>query len=193
MVFDAVLSRFLHNSWKQAQLLQADSDILRILPINQVAYAAAAADDPPSHFLLRFKNMQFFSLDPDSGLVIQQSGPLDAAVNFPADYLKSLDPALYLKMIAVMQRHFFHPNVNSEIGCVCLGRHLAAGSTLSEIILHVYDILSYRNMQLDEHDALNPMACRYFRDHPDLHLSVPSLRRKKLKAAVRLRSDKQGS
>ena len=61
--------------------------------------------------------------------------------------------------------------------------------SLTELIWHVYEILTYRNLNLDERDALNPQACRYLRLHPEV---LAALRPPPLRQRSRLHVDSLG-
>jgi hypothetical protein len=64
----------------------------------------------------------------------------------------------------------FHPNCRPNLrGAICLGT-LPAGVRVRELILLGYYTLTLQNRVLDEtdpHGVLNPMACEFYRNHPE--------------------------
>jgi hypothetical protein len=176
---DKVLTRFLQNSFWKATKLLAESDVLSIIDLE---------GDPPFLFLLGFNNISHLIKDPEREEVVSLMSPVFANIFFPPDYLRSVDPALYLKMVAIPDQGFFHPNVKLPHGWVCLGHDFLPGTDLSDLIFHLYDIITYRNVTVDERDALNPEACRYLRQNPEViaGLKNPPLRRRKLNVQVKV-------
>lgn len=64
----------------------------------------------------------------------------------------------------------FHPNMRPALrGAICLG-HLPPGVSPKEIALLGYYALSLQDLCLDEtdpHGVMNPIACDYYRSHPE--------------------------
>ncbi len=176
---DKVFCRFLQNSFRRAKQLAEKSEVLSIID---------QEGDPPFLFLLEFNNITHLIKDPESGGVVPFTSPVFANVFFPPDYLRSVDPALYLKMVTIPNQGFFHPNVKLPHGWVCLGHEYLPSTDLSDLIFHVYDIITYQNMTVDERDALNPEACRYLRRNPDIiaGLKSPPLRHRELHVKVKV-------
>jgi hypothetical protein len=94
------------------------------------------------------------------------TGPVFAALHFPADYLRSTDPRLYLKVVSVLTEDLTHPNVFGTV--VCLGSGFAPGTPISALLWELYEILTYQNVTLDESNALSPEACRLLRAYRGL-------------------------
>jgi hypothetical protein len=73
--------------------------------------------------------------------------------------------------LILLQPAAFHPNVRPDrSGIICLG-HLPAGIPPREIVLLGYFALSLQTYALNEMDAqgvLNPLACAFYREHPEL-------------------------
>lgn len=157
--FDKVYLGFLEKSFSQAKQLEADSDILTIL---------YTKDNPPSRFLLQFDDIDYLTQNEETGRVAIVSEPLLVDVCFPSDYLRSTDPQLYLRVVTLLNPGFFHPNVRLPFGAICLGHDFLPGTLLSDLAFHIYEIITYQNMTVDERDAFNPSACRYLRQYPEV-------------------------
>lgn len=176
---DKIYLRFLENSFEKARQLEAESDILTI---------ADKRGNPPYHFLLKFEPVHHLVQNFDTGQVQLIQAPVLLDVCFPEDYLRSLDPELYLKMVAILNPAFFHPNVKPFLGYVCLGHDFLPGTPLSDLIYHLYDIITYQNTTVDEQDAFNPAACSYLRQYPEVlkQIQNPPLRRRKLNLNIKV-------
>ncbi|NOZ20003.1 MAG: hypothetical protein GXP25_02830 [Planctomycetes bacterium] len=168
---DSVFRKFLDNSYDRGRELERESDILRI---------EARRGEPPTGFLCSFVGVEHLVRDPD-GTVEKCTDPILIEVQFPPDYLKSCDPHLGLRVVGMLNRNIFHPNIRPP--AVCLGNALRPGTTLDEILRYVYEIISYQNVTPNESDAFSAEACRYVREHPGVlsGLRIPPLRRRKLR------------
>ncbi|MFQ6114402.1 MAG: hypothetical protein ACE5NG_10010 [bacterium] len=174
---DKIYLRFLENSFEKAKQLEAESDILTI---------EGKRGNPPYNFLLKFEPIHHLIQNIDNGQIQLTEGPVFVDIYFPEDYLRSLDPDFYLKVVGILNPEFFHPNVKMLLGYVCLGHDFLPGTPLSDLIYHLYDIITYHNTTVDERDAFNPAACRYLREYPEIikQLNNPPLRRRKLKVNI---------
>lgn len=152
---DRVFANFLQNALIEARELAAESHVLRVCPMPPL---------PPSSYLCQF-GLPYLRRLP-SGLVEVAPGPVLAGIHFPEDYLRAADPHLYLKIASVLTPDLVHPNVHGST--VCLGSAFAPGTPIRVLLWELFDILAYRNVSLDERNALNPMACRLLRAHPHL-------------------------
>jgi hypothetical protein len=164
---DRVYLAFLQNTLVQTLALAEESDVLRVLPLPPL---------PPSRYLCEFQLPYLRRLP--SGVVEVAPGPVQAGVSFPGNYLSAADPHLPLKVAAMLTQDFVHPNVHGSV--ICLGSAFAPGTPFRVLVWELYDILAYRNVTLDERNALNPEACRLLRAHPNLldRLEVRPLRRR---------------
>jgi len=173
---DTIFERFLRNMQAEAMELQKNSDNVLIAP---------EAGNPPFRYLVTFKEMSYLIRNNQGVRLI--TAPLNMVINFPEDYLHSLDANLYLKLVAVLRPDFFHPNVKFPV--VCPGHEfLMTSPGLTEIVSHLYNVFTYRNMNVSEADALNFEACEYLREHGDIikKINVIPLRRKKLNVSVKV-------
>jgi hypothetical protein len=115
-------------------------------------------------------------------------GPVLTALHFPKDYLRSFDPRLPFKVVSILTRDFVHPNV--AVPTVCLGSGLAPGTPIRALLTALHEIVTYRNVSLDERNAMNPEACRLLRQHPQLldGLDRPPLRSSRPRPRVTVRA-----
>ncbi len=139
------------------------------------------SDDPfGGKLLCHFHNLPHLQRRPDGIVEYVTRGNIVIGIFFPFDYLRSTDRWMSLQLISLLApATFFHPNVKAPV--LCPGSQLTPGMSLTDLIWHTYDILTYRNMNTDERDALDPEACRYFRQHPEVlsELRPPPLRQRR--------------
>ena len=153
---DRVLKRFLESNQKAALDLSAVSEVLTVVPLPPF---------PAATYLAEFRVPHLRRMD--SGRVEVADGPVVEKIHFPADFLRSADPHLPMKVVSILSpRTFVHPNV--AFGSVCLGYLFAPGTRLELLLRELYEIVSYRNYTLDESNAMDAEACRLLRAHPEL-------------------------
>jgi hypothetical protein len=169
MIYDSIMQSFLRQAYAEGRALSMQSDILTIVN---------PADDPmPAKLLAYFYGVPHLRRCPDGTVERVAQGNIVVGIAFPCDYLRSTDRWMPLQLISLLApATFFHPNVKAPV--LCPGSQLTPGMSLTALIWHIYDILTYRNMNIDERDALDPDACRYFRQHPEVlaALRPPPLR-----------------
>jgi hypothetical protein len=153
---DPVFAAFLRNSHEAARALAgASGGRLAVVPLGP---------PPPANYLCEFAARYLRRLP--SGIVDVAGGPVAVGVHLPADYLRSPDPALGLKVVSMLTPDFFHPNVQGPV--ICLGSAFAPGTPIRWLLEEVYAIVTYRNYTVDERAALNPEACRLLRQRPEI-------------------------
>jgi hypothetical protein len=173
MLYDSILSEFLHRNYAEARALAAQSAVLTV--------CSPPGQPLPTHILCAFHGIPYLRKRSDSTVETVPDGEILVGVHFPPDYLRSTDRALYLKLISLLSPpSFFHPNVHAPV--LCPGVQLTPGLPLVALLWHIFDIVSYRNLTLDERNALDHQACRYLRQHPEVlaQLRPPPLRRRRL-------------
>ena len=156
---DPILSGFLEDSLSKGCRLVEQSKNFTLLP-DPSTY-------PPLQYILLFHDIEYLSYDPGHSIE-KVKGTIHVIVKFPANYLRSMDPLLYAKIATVLEQDFFHPNVYSSIGTICLGHQFLPGTPLDSLTWHIFDIITYRNFTVNENDALNPQACRFIRENPGI-------------------------
>ena len=160
---DPILSGFLEDSLLKGYRLAKQSKNFALLP-EPLTY-------PPLKYVLLFNDIEYLSYEPGHSIE-KVKGTVHVIVKFPLDYLRSVDQNLYVKIAAVLEQDFFHPNVYSSIGTICLGRQFSPGTPLDSLTWHIFDIITYRNFTVNENDALNPQACRFMRENPGIIKSL---------------------
>jgi hypothetical protein len=138
----------------------------------------------PDQFLVKLDKINHLVKDHTSGQIQLIQAPINFYIHFPVDYLRSIDPHLYLRVVTVLRPDFFHPNIRIPQGWVCLGHNFQPGTPLADLIYHLYEIITYQNITVDERDAYNPEACRYLRSHKKMKISAPPLFRRDLNLDV---------
>lgn len=152
---DRVFSSFLEHTFGEAKALAAGSDVLTIIPV---------LPWPPATYCCVFAVR--YLRRPPSGIVEVAPGPVEVGLHFPQDYLRSSDPRLGLKVAAMLTEDFFHPNVRDS--AICLGSAFAPGTPIRWLLWELHEVVAYRNVGLDERNALNPEACRLLRQRPEI-------------------------
>jgi len=152
---DPIFRAFLENTAREAGELAERSDVMTITPLPPA---------PTTTYLCEF-DLSYLRRLP-AGTVEIAGGPLGAVLHFPEDYLRSVDPHLYVKVASVLTPDMAHPNLLG--GTVCLGSGFAPGTSITWLLWELYDIVSYQNVTFDERNALNPEACRLLREHRHL-------------------------
>jgi hypothetical protein len=183
---DNVLNAFLSDTLDRALRFEDDTTVLKIHP--------DPTRVPPARYLLFFREVEYLSLDSVSGVVRPSRGPVPVEIRFPADYLRSTDPKLYMKIATVLDPAtfapglpgFFHPNCDPASGAICLGAGFPRGARLDVLVHHVYDIVAFHNYGVVEWDCLHATAARYLRENPQAALSLrnPPLARRSRKFTV---------
>jgi hypothetical protein len=173
---DYVFESFLENTADDAAGLQRKSELVILEPVSPL---------PPSRYRCTFQVPYLRRLP--SGIVELDPGPVRCGIFFPEDYLRSVDPKLFMKVASIGNPDFLHPNV--LFGSVCLGSRFAPGTPIDALIWELFEIVTYRNCTVDERNALNPEACRLVREYPLLldKLGRPSLFRSGRALQTRMR------
>ena len=87
------------------------------------------------------------------------------ALRFLPDYLKRAD---CFEMLNLVEPHYppaFHANICPLTGATCV--QIYPNETISEIAESLHNLIRWRLRQLDERDALNPVACAWGRENVD--------------------------
>jgi len=167
---DAIFRRFLESAYSEAMELAEASDVLTLVPI---------PPQPPSTYLCEFRVQHLRRAG--SGIVKKCDGTVVCALHFHEDFLRTTDPRLSLEVASLISPgDFVHPNVSE--GTICLGYRFAPGTRIALLLRGLYEIVSYSNYTLDEHNSLNAEACRLLRAQPRLTETLtpePLLRRRR--------------
>jgi len=130
---------------------------------------------PPSRYGVAV-NVAFLRTLPSGTVEVVTDEPVLIGLCFPEWYLRSSDRHVALSVVSVLTPRVLHPNVSGSR--ICMGESLMPGTPLRFLLHELYDIIGYRNVGLDERNALTPEACRVLRARPDLlaRLAAPPLR-----------------
>ncbi len=180
----SIETNYLIYTKEQMRSLEASSDVVHVLKESEDIF--------PKYYIVAFEGIEHLTKGTD-GTVHKSMEPLIIEICLPRDYLRSVDPNLGIRVVGIVSP-IFHPNIFAP--AMCLGTAFQAGTPVHEILRMVYELVSYQVMTADEGDALNPEACRFVRENPDL---LQSLRRKpfrhrhsQLKSKAYIVTDKKG-
>jgi len=148
---DSVFQGFLKRQFEEGMALAAQSDLLDLIPQGSF---------PPDTYIAQYTC---------KGLVMGSDGSVQEAVrflvgiHFPADYLRRRchPPEVILLLEPV---NVWHPNVSMDNPFICPGL-LQPGTTLVQILYQVFEILSFKKVNMRENDALNKRACSWCRQN----------------------------
>lgn len=163
---DEVLDRFLRRQHDEAMALAADSDLLDL----------QAIDPEPSRTYVATFRCTGLVRDGDG---VREADRFDVGIRFPLDYLRTAPKAGQV-LTWLGPPHVFHPNIRFPL--ICAGRMLA-NTTLVDLLHQVFEIITFQNVCMQEHDALNTAACAWARAHVDrFPIDRRPLRRSRLHA-----------
>jgi hypothetical protein len=148
---DNVFTAFLEHQHEEGMVLAARSPLLTLVPGRRT---------PPDRWVARFACRGLVRAP--GGDVVEAEG-FEAGIWFPGDYLRRVNPIEVVSWLA--PREVFHPNIGEGPGgrvFVCVG-HLAIGTPLVDILMQLFEIITYRKVTMCEDDALNREACMWAR------------------------------
>ena len=144
---DRVLTRFLERQCEEGTALAEQSDLLELKPLGPTPYVA---------YLARLRC---------TGLVRGADGVVEhddflVGIHFPESYLRHFDTARVLTWCEPAA--IWHPNIRKPF--ICVGR-MQPGTPLVDLLYQVFEIVTYRNVETREPNALNRDACVWARAH----------------------------
>ena len=142
-----ILGGFFGRQFEQVMALQAESDLLDVLPL----------DPPPAprRYILLFRCTGL--VRPPSG-EIREANQFAVGVTLPDDYLRQIDPFQVLTWLE--PRAAFHPNIRAPF--ICVGR-MEPGTPLIDLVYQVHEIITFNKATVREDNALNRDACAWVR------------------------------
>jgi hypothetical protein len=159
MAHDSIFESWLIKQKEDAAALNAASDDVRV----------DIMDD--RHFMVAFSSKCL--VKSDAGSIEEVDGCL-IGIAFSQEYLRRFNPAETICLFH--PRGVFHPNVFQT--AICPGR-MSPGSGLVDLVGQVFDILTFKTMNL--RDPLNREAAEWARDRQHLFpIDRRPLRRRKL-------------
>jgi len=148
MAEDMIMKGFLREQFAEAKELLAHSDLVEI---------HATMGEPPTRYLLSYHCKCLVRMQDGE---IREADHALVGITFPPDFLLRVDPLRIVTWIEPLNVH--HPNINPPVLCV---GHLVPGTPLTSVIHQVYDVITYQKWA--SHDALNPDAAAWARQHQD--------------------------
>ncbi len=144
---DKILEAFLKRQSEETLALNAASDLVKVLPVE---------GDPPQRYVTEFYC---------NGLVwrngaIVEGNQFAVGIWMPDDYLRHTNPAQVLTWLSPPT--VWHPNVLAPY--VCIGP-IAPGTSLTDLIHRLYDVITYNKVTMREDNALNKNACVWARQN----------------------------
>jgi hypothetical protein len=145
---------FFANSWEDAQEFLAKTRKVRVVPRSLPA---------PNAF--RFEMDCRYKRKPPGGSVELVDGTLSGSIHYRSDLL--LAPQGEPAMLVRIRRDpaLLHPNFSRAFGILCLGDVPPGPFLLSDLIEHVYSILTFQNFS--NADAADAEAALFFSRAPD--------------------------
>lgn len=154
---DQVIAGFLEAQQAEADALSARSPLVDIR-MHGAADEASWVVDYRCRGLIR---------RPDGAIV--EADHFKVGVRMSPDYLRCANP--YLVVTWLGPRATWHPNLGTPPGAdqifICIG-HLRPGTPLVDIVMQVFEIITYQKATMREDDALNHAACRWARANQHL-------------------------
>lgn len=165
---DRIFEEFLERQYHEGVALSAESDILRLLPMN-----GQRSDRYIAEFHCR-------------GLVQNDAGEVTefnrfaVGIWFPEDYLRRVDVSIVVTYLGPSLRPW-HPNIRPPFICL----HITPGTPLVDILYGCYELFTWRLKNTSD-EGLNHTASQWAR-HQDpswFPIDRRPLRRRKLKLEV---------
>jgi hypothetical protein len=153
---DTVYAAFLSDVASQApRLLRESRALAQLAPIPR-------SGDPPAAYLGVLRGIEHLERA-EGGTVCASSRPVPFVINFPADYLRSVDDTLQFR-VARANAPLYHPNCRRD-GTLCLGPGFLPGTALRPLLETIYGIVSSRVIATEH--AFDKAARDYFVAHVD--------------------------
>ncbi len=160
---DRVFDAFMERQLQQGLELDADSDIVDLLPLG-----VPGAGPAPQRYIVEFHCRGLVRTE-NSG--IREWTEFRVGIFFPSNYLRSADPFEMLTWLGPPTPEHpnvfvWHPNVSVKAPILCVGR-ISPGMPLTDLVHQVYEIISYQKYTPNEFDSLNKACCSWARTHSD--------------------------
>lgn len=152
MTADHVFRSFLKAQYERSGELAANSEVLTLYPLTD-------SPEPPTRYIASY-NCTGIVRDATGAIVLAEA-EFSVGIALSEDHLRRVDP---LRVITWLDPpNIFHPNISPPY--LCTG-HVSPGIEVVDLLLQVYDILSYYNWASE--DALNEEAAAWARRHQRL-------------------------
>lgn len=149
---DRVYQGFLESALIDVRRIHAESEIARLIPNPN-------SGNPPRIYHGLMRDVEHYERSLDGTFRVSNSA-VSFSVEFPADYCRSIDFNLQLRVVRCDPR-IVHPNIHG--GIVCLGAGFRPSTRIRGLIQHFYQILSSRVTTTD--NAFDRDAAQFFIKH----------------------------
>lgn len=146
---DRLHRRFFERQVVEGRELAESSDLLEL----------SVQEPGPPHFVVTLTCNGLVRM-PDGA--IEEANCFQAGIWFPPDYLRRVDPFQVLRWFG--PQNIWHPNISDTLPLVCVGR-LAPGTSLTEIIYQLFEIITFNKYTPREDDCLNKACCSWAREN----------------------------
>ena len=152
---DNALRGFLERQHAEGMALAEQSDLLELWPLE---------GNPPYKYVAHFSCKGLVKNGPE----ITEAESFLVGIMMPSDYLARVGPVEVVSWLSPENVH--HPNVGRgpirREGplFICLG-DIAPATPLVDILDQVFEIITYKNMTMQESNALNWEACAWARQN----------------------------
>lgn len=147
---DPVMDAFLRRQFTEGVRFAGQSDLVDLFPL-------ASCGRPPQHYVVRY---YCTGLVHDAVGDVKEASEFHLGISFPPDYLRRVEPLQVLTWLQPLE--VWHPNIRPS--AICVG-HISPGTELVDLLYQCYEIITYHNWA--SHDALNPEAAQWARNHQD--------------------------
>jgi hypothetical protein len=142
-----MFSQFLERQREAGMALAAASDLVQLRPLGAT---------PTSAY---FAHFSCTGLVRRNGEVAEHHDFL-VGIRFPDAYLYQFHTARVLTWCGPAE--IWHPNIRAPF--VCAG-NMQPGTPLVDLLFQLHEIITYRNVEMRENNALNHDACAWARNH----------------------------
>lgn len=147
MAHDHVLNNFLDRQREAGMALAAASDLVDLRPLD---------DAPTSAYFAHFSCTGLVRRNGD----VAEHDDFLVGICFPDAYLHQFNTARVLTWCGPAE--IWHPNIRAPF--VCAGS-MQPGTPLVDLLFQLHEIITYHNVEMREHNALNRDACAWARNH----------------------------
>ena len=159
---DHRFSQFLEQQHEEGMPLAAASDRVDLRPLGTASIRAASINAestntaPINTYLAHFNCT---GLVRQNGEVFEQSDFV-VGICFPDAYLSHFDTARVLSWCA--PNEIWHPNIRMPFACA---GNMQPGTSLVDLLFQIHEMITYQNVEMREHNALNKEACAWARNN----------------------------
>jgi len=152
---DKIRAGWLEKQYRLGMELANASDFVDLVPV---------AGDPPERYIAKFSCTGLIR----SGNDVVEANDFGISIWFPSDYAWRANTFQVLSWLGPDE--VVHPNIGRgpfrEIGplWICIGE-MYPGMSLVDILIQTADVITFRNVTMDEKNALSPESCLWARSN----------------------------